>query len=50
MNQVTFQIMYSALVEIASSEAFFNGEKRLVAIAKKALQEIAHVSESDRTK
>jgi prophage maintenance system killer protein len=50
MNQITFQIMYNALVEIASSEAFFNGEKRLAAIAMKALQEIAHIPESDRTK
>ncbi len=41
MDQKTFQIMYNALVEIATYNCFFNGEKRLAAIAKKALKDIA---------
>ena len=49
MNQKTFQIMYNALVEIASSSAFFDSEKELVAIAKKALKQIAMVNDDDGT-
>lgn len=45
MNQKTFQIMYNALVEIASADAFFEEEKRLRKIAKKALKDIAIVEE-----
>lgn len=40
MNERTFQIMYAALVEIATTHTFFEGEKKLASIAKKALQEI----------
>ena len=49
MNQKTFQVMYNALVEIASSSAFFDGEKKLVAIASKALKDIAMIDSSDGT-
>lgn len=45
MNQKTFQIMYAALVEIATAETFFDSEKKLASIAKKALQQIAQVKE-----
>lgn len=41
--------MYNALVEIASSSAFFEGEKKLVAIAKKALKDIAIENDNDGT-
>jgi hypothetical protein len=44
MNQRTFQIMYAALVEIAASPTFFDKEKKMALVAKKALQDIADSS------
>ncbi|NJO74195.1 MAG: hypothetical protein HC833_10830 [Leptolyngbyaceae cyanobacterium RM1_406_9] len=41
MSQQAFQILYNALVEIATAPAFFDDTKRLQEIAKQALQEIA---------
>jgi hypothetical protein len=37
------KIMYDALVEIAHSDAFFSGEKRLVNIARRAIQKVTNV-------
>lgn len=50
MNKKTFEIMYQALVEIASSPVFFEKEKRMARIAKIALQDIGKLTEesSDR--
>ncbi|WDD36079.1 hypothetical protein PQG02_32280 (plasmid) [Nostoc sp. UHCC 0926] len=47
MNQKTFQIMYNALLEIASAKTFFDGEKKLSAIAKKALSDIVNRQDQD---
>ena len=47
MNQQTFQIMYNALLEIASAKTFFDGEKKLAEIAKKALSDIVNQSHDD---
>lgn len=38
------KIMYDALVKIAHSDAFFDGEKRLVEIARKAIKEVTRVN------
>jgi pantoate kinase len=48
MNQETFQILYNALVEIATADAFFNDTKKLQAIAKKALKDIAKPTNSEK--
>lgn len=37
------KIMYDALVRIAHSNAFFDGEKRLVAIARRAIEQVTSV-------
>lgn len=47
MNQKTFQIMYNALLEIASAKTFFEGEKKLTQIAKKALSDIVNTQDQD---
>lgn len=47
MNQKTFQIMYNALLEIASAKTFFDGEKKLSAIAKKALSDIVNETQDN---
>ena len=57
MNQQTFQIMYNALLEIASAKTFFDseavashrasGEKKLAEIAKKALSDIVNQTHDD---
>ena len=41
MEQSTFQIMYQALVEIATANTFFDESKKLSQRAKQALQDIA---------
>lgn len=46
MNQRIFQILYNALLEIAAADTFFDEEKRLQQIAKKALKDIVAVDES----
>jgi hypothetical protein len=47
MSQQAFQILYNALVEIATAPAFFDDTKRLQAIAKQALQEIARTQNNE---
>lgn len=37
------KIMYDALVQIAHSDAFFDGEKRLVKIAQQAIERVTKV-------
>jgi hypothetical protein len=44
MTQETFQILYNALVEIATADAFFDDAKELQQIAKKALTDIAKLA------
>ncbi len=48
MSQKAFQIMYAALLEIATSKPFFDGEKKLIRIAKKALEELPGIAEEER--
>lgn len=45
MSQQTFEILYNAMVEIATAKAFFGDAKAMQAIAKKALKEIAKPQE-----
>lgn len=46
MEQRTFEIMYNALVEIATARTFFDGENELAQIAKQALQKKRHRKKS----
>ncbi|MBD2499845.1 hypothetical protein [Anabaena azotica] len=48
MEQNTFEIMYQALVEIATANTFFDESKKLSQIAKQALQNIGKGEETTK--
>lgn len=44
MEKEVFQIMYQALVEIATADNFFDESKKLSSVAKQALKAIGKVN------